>query len=189
MKQRNQYQNLHPNGLSLEHHDDAGAGLVILVRSVGLKIDVTSWRNVNFDFQSPGDFPTTIRHKIPLSPTLRTRISRFESGTESRSRRGKGCSCCRFEADGNLRALLAAANANVASLENEVAGAQQSIFQNQTISKAANVIGAQVGVNVQAVRDFEDLVNSLLGTFGMAKRCYPKHKRDNAPLDTTIQTN
>ena len=106
-----------------------------------------------------------------LSPTLRTRISCFESGTESRSRRGKGCSCCRFEADGNLRALLAAANANVASLENEVAGAQQLIFQNQTISKAANVIGAQVGVNVQAVRDFEDLVNSLLGTFGMAKRC------------------
>ena len=75
MKQRNQYQNLHPNGLSLEHHDDAGAGLVILVRSVGLKIDVTSWRNVNFDFQSPGDFPTTIRHKIPVSPTLRTRMT------------------------------------------------------------------------------------------------------------------
>ena len=70
-----------------------------------------------------------------------------------------------------MKALLAAANANVASLENEVAGAQQLIFQNQTISKAANVIGAQVGVNVQAVRDFEDLVNSLLGTFGMAKRC------------------
>ena len=59
----------------------------------------------------------------------------------------------RFEADGNLRALLPAANANVASLENEVAKAQQLILQIRKISEAANVIVAQVAVNVQAAEE------------------------------------
>ena len=59
----------------------------------------------------------------------------------------------RFEADGNLRALLAAANANFASLENAVAGVQQLILQNRTISAAANVIVAQVAVNGQAAEE------------------------------------
>ena len=59
----------------------------------------------------------------------------------------------RFEADGNLRALLAAANANFASLENAVAGVQQLILQNRTILAAANVIVAQVAVNGQAAEE------------------------------------
>ena len=59
----------------------------------------------------------------------------------------------RSEADGNLRTLLAAANANVASFENAVAGVQQLILQNRTISEAANVIVAQVAVNVQAAEE------------------------------------